>query len=154
MENPVAAVKEQTRMAKERLLKTFSFVPEEKLTWSPSPTAKSALQILAHTGTSNQSLAALLRGEPGGAEEHERLHAAEAAITTRAQAVQLIEESTEEVLAALDTLTPERIASMVETPWLTAPMPFFMGLPALHMQGHAAQIDYLQTIWGDEQFHM
>jgi hypothetical protein len=26
--------------------------------------------------------------------------------------------------------------------------------PADHMRGHTAQIDYLQTIWGDHDWHM
>ena len=58
------------------------------------------------------------------------------------------------VHAALDALTPERIDSIVETPVVTRPMPFFMNLPGIHMGNHAAQIDYLQTIWGDMDFHM
>lgn len=156
MENPAAQFKEQTRMAKERLLKTFGFVPDDRLTWSPSPTAKSALQIVAHTGTSNYVLAGILRGDAsiGTPEGHAKAHEAEAAVTTRESAVKLIEESTEAVLAALDTIAPDQLGRMVAAPWRTAPMTFWMGLPALHMQGHAAQIDYLQTVWGDGEIHM
>jgi hypothetical protein len=27
-------------------------------------------------------------------------------------------------------------------------------IPAIHLYGHAAQIDYLQTCWGDQAVHL
>jgi hypothetical protein len=29
-----------------------------------------------------------------------------------------------------------------------------MTIPAKHLYGHAAQIDYLQTCWGDQEVHL
>jgi len=140
------------------LLKTFSCVPDDKLNWQPAGTAKSALRIAAHAATPNSFFASLLRGEgmPDVPVEEvfAQQEAAEAALTSREQVVELIERSSAEVEAALEALTPELIASTVETPFLTAPMTFFMTLPGLHMYTHASQIDYLQTIWGDMEFHM
>jgi uncharacterized damage-inducible protein DinB len=144
--------------AKGALLKTFACVPDDKLSWQPAETAKSALRVAAHAALPNAFFAAILRGEglpPAPPEElFAQQEAAEAAITTRQQVVELLERGTAEVQAALDALTPELIASTVETPFLTAPMTFFMTLPGLHMWTHASQIDYLQTLWGDMEFHM
>ena len=33
-------------------------------------------------------------------------------------------------------------------------MSTWVNLPGMHMDNHAAQIDYLQTIWGDLANHM
>ncbi|MBM3123307.1 MAG: DinB family protein, partial [Chloroflexi bacterium] len=138
---------------RDALLKTLACVPDDKLNWQPAETAKTALQIAAHAALPNSLFAALIRGEGfprvPAEEVFAQQAAAEAALTTRQQVVQLIERSTVEVGAALDALTPELMASTVETPLLTAPMTFFMTLPGLHMYTHASQIDYLQTIWGD-----
>ncbi|HPU00125.1 MAG TPA: hypothetical protein PLU39_19835, partial [Armatimonadota bacterium] len=57
------------------------------------------------------------------------------------------------VLAAIDKVKPDEIDKIVETPFLKAPMSFFLTLFGSHMGQHAAQIDYLQTIWGDNEFH-
>ncbi len=155
-------LKEQAKqfalMGKGQFLKTFACVPEDRITWSPAPTAKSALRLAAHVGIANLGIAAVVRGEGIGAATMQEVlaqsEAAERTITTRQQALDLIENSVQAVLAALDALTPERIAGVVETPMLTAPMPVFMNLFGLHMFEHASQVDYLQTIWGDMEFHM
>ena len=73
---------------------------------------------------------------------------------TREEAIALFRKNTDEVTAELDVLTPELIESTIATPGLSAPMTFFMNLPTLHAQAHAAQIDYLQTCWGDQEVHL
>ena len=55
MEPPEAMAKMLADKACRRLLNTFAAVPDDKLTWSPSPTSRNALQIVAHTGFSNNS---------------------------------------------------------------------------------------------------
>lgn len=158
MSELIEQCKQSAQRGKSQFLNTFAYVPDDKLTWSPSPTAKSALRVAAHVGITNQAFAGILRGErmPGTSFEEliERMNAAEQGVTSREQAVRLIEESTAAVLASLDSMTPEAVGSMVETPVVNAPMTFFMSLPGLHMSAHAAQVDYLQTIWGDLEMHM
>lgn len=158
MSELIEQCKQSALRGKSQFLNTFAFVPDDKLTWSPSPTAKSALRVAAHVGITNQAFAGILRGEkmPGTSFEEliERMNAAEQGVTSREQAVQMIEESTAAVLAALDSMTPEAVGSMVETPVVNAPMTFFMSLPGMHAGNHAAQVDYLQTIWGDLAMHM
>ena len=158
MSDAVGQAKQYTTTTRDRLLKTLSFVPDEKLNWSPSPSAKTLLQIAAHAGVSNHGLAAIVRGDPLGASSPQEMEAkqakVEAAITTRARAIEVLNESTNAVLSALDGLTADRIASEVKTPFFTAPMAFWMNLPGRHMDNHAAQIDYLQTCWNDQDWHM
>ncbi|MDH7571159.1 MAG: DinB family protein [Armatimonadota bacterium] len=147
MYDPIQHAKQAAAAAAQRFLKTFAAVPDDKLSWSPAPTAKSALQIAAHAAAVNRGLAALIAGKPYPASPQE-------APTTRAAAVKALEESAAEVQAALEGVRPDEVDTVIEAPWMKAPRVVFMNLVATHLQSHAAQIDYLQTIWGDTQFHM
>ena len=158
MDDIVTMCKQNAVRGMERFLKTFSFVPDDKLTWSPSPTAKSALRIAAHTACTAGNFAMLIRygkfPTTDMAQLFAAMNAAEEAITTREAANELLRKNTDEVVAALDAATPELIASTVETPFgFSAPMAFFMNIPGSHADSHAAQIDYLQTCWGDQEMH-
>ncbi len=157
MEGLVESAKQNAKASLDQLLKTFSFVPVDKQNWSPSPTAKSAQQILAHCAVSNGVFTAIINGDPfppGPLEAvFANFEAEEKRLTTVDSAKEALIQSIQPVYAALDKLTPDRIGSIVETPVLNAPMPFFMNLPGIHMGNHAAQIDYLQTCWGDLDPH-
>ena len=161
MENTpnIGEIKQTTEQAKARLLKTFGFVPDDKLTWSPSQSARTALQIVAHCGMSNQAFATLLRGEeldfPSDPKEAAALiRQGGQDIATREEAIQLLDTATAAVIQALDKATPELLASSPNSPFGPLPYTFWMGVPSMHMSGHANQIDYIQTIWGDYQDHM
>ena len=153
----IEQAKQHAENGKARFLKTFSYVPDDKLGYAPSQTARTPLRVAAHVGLANFNLAKIIRGEPLPDVSAEELFAkvaeAEKGITTREQALQTIEASHQDVLSALDSLSPDMIEREVHTPGLDAPMTFYMNLPGLHMFGHAAQIDYQQTIWGDMDPH-
>ena len=113
--------------AADRLLKTFSFVPDDKLSWSPSKTARTSLAIVAHCGLANRMFAKMLRGEqispmPTPEEMHAMSKQFEATIRDRAEAVRQIEASREEVVAALATMTAERFATSPNSPFGPLPM--------------------------------
>jgi len=154
----ITEAKKETTRAKAQLLRIFEFVPEDKLNWSPSSTARTALQIVAHCGVANSALAAVLRGEPMPLPmdpEAARILIRNGGkgIATREAAVQVVEDSLQEVLQALDTVTEERFATVPPSPFGSIPFPIWMGIPSSHMDGHANQINYLQTVWGDHDDH-
>lgn len=157
MQEVIGQAKQNIVRGKERLLKTFSFVPDDKLAWSPTPTSKSALRIVAHIGISNEGMAGIVRGEkPPFSDMRElfaMIDAEELKIASRAAAVQLVEEGTNQALAALDSLTPEQLGGMAGLPGAEMPMAQFIMVIGMHMLNHAAQIDYLQTTWGDLENH-
>jgi hypothetical protein len=158
LEEVIANAKAETEKAKNYLLNTFSFVPDDKLNWSPAPGARSALQLVAHCGMANQAFVGPIKGEdiffPDGVTDIRGwMREGEAAITDRGQAVKLLEESTAAAIAAIDSVTPELLEHSPNSPFGPMPVPFWMGLLAIHMNAHACQIDYLQTIWGDFDDH-
>lgn len=154
LKTTVADCQARAKQAAERLLKTFRFVPEDKLKWSPSKSARNSLGIVAHCCLANRMFAKVLRGEPiSPMPTREEVHALsrkfEATVRSRAAAVRLLKASCKETVAALGTMTPKRFATSPNSPMGPLPMALWMNLPGMHMSHHKAQIDYLQTIWGD-----
>jgi hypothetical protein len=144
----------------EMFLRNFSHVPDDKLTWTPTPTAKSAIRIAAHTALYAARFARMMRDGklPGGDGLESWLaqrNAEEAALTSRTEVETVFRRGTEEVLEALSSMTPEGIGSSLDSGlgW-SMPMTFLMKLPGWHATLHTGQIDYLQTCWGDEQVYV
>jgi hypothetical protein len=160
MDNLIEAAKKDAVTAMEWFLRNLSQVPKEKLDWTPSPTSKSALQIAAHTAVTAGNFAKMIRDRklPNGDDIPafiEQTEAAEKALVTIEDAIALFRSNTDEVLAALDTLSPDDTELVLDSSqgW-TMPMTFLMKLPAFHVIGHTAQIDFLQTCWGDHEIYV
>lgn len=160
MDNLIETAKKDAVTAMEWFLRNLSQVPKEKLEWSPSPTAKSALQIAAHTAVTAGNFAKMIRDRklPMGEEIPvfiEQTAAAEKALINIDEIVSLLRSNTDEVLAALDTLSPVDTEGVLDSSqgW-TMPMTFLMKLPAYHAIGHTAQIDFLQTCWDDQEIYV
>lgn len=143
----------------EWFLRNLSHVPKDKLAWSPTPTSKSALQIAAHTAVAAGNFAKLIRARnlPKGDDLtafFDQATAAERALTDVDEIEGLLRKNTDDVLAALDSLTPEDIELVLDSSlgW-TMPMTFLMKLPAYHVIGHTGQIDFLQTCWDDQEIY-
>jgi hypothetical protein len=60
--------------------------------------------------------------------------------------MELFEESSQEVLKSYEQLDPARLTTDPR-------VNFILTLVGRHVDGHAAQIDYLQTIWDDQEDH-
>lgn len=156
MEETITRCKEQASQAMEMFLRNLSHVPEEMLSWSPSPTSRSSLQIAAHVAGYSLGFARLLRAGqfPESAEEFLRpIQADVESVTSREGAEEMLRRGIEDTLQALDTVRPEQVASILETPIGPTPFLFFMTIPANHLWLHTGQIDYLQTCWGDQQVY-
>lgn len=141
-------------------LRNFSHVPDDKLTWTATPTAKSAIRIAAHTALYAARFASMIRDrglpQPDNLEEWlAQRDAEERALTDRGEIERVFRAGTAEVLAALDGLSPEETAMTLDSGqgW-SMPMSFLMGLPGWHATLHTGQIDYLQTCWDDQQVYV
>lgn len=156
----VEASKKSAVQGMEMFLRNFSHIPDDKLTWQATPTAKSALRIAAHTALYAGRFAKMIRDRKTPAPENleEWLavrNAEEIAITSREEVERAFRKGTEEVIAALDSLTPEEIEMNIDSGqgW-SMPMVFLMGLPGFHATLHMGQIDFLQTCWDDQQVYV
>ena len=130
------------------LLATFAAVPEDKLHWQPTPTAKSAFQVAAHVAASNEFFVACLQGNPPATD----FGAAMVWIDARAAEYTTREELTNTLQATrtqLDTIMQNIPDQMIENPEVA----MILEITAYHPESHAAQIDLLQTCWGDMEFY-
>ncbi|MFM9874113.1 MAG: DinB family protein [Fimbriimonadaceae bacterium] len=144
----------------EMFLRNFSNVPDDKLTWQATPTAKSAIRIAAHTALYAGRFAEMIRNRelPNPENLTEWLaqrEAEEIAITCREDIESIFRAGTEEVIAALESLTPEEIESTLDSGqgW-SIKMTFLMNLPGWHATLHTGQIDFLQTCWDDQEIYV
>lgn len=152
----ITLCKDRAKESLDYFLAVLSFVPEDKLHWSPTPTAKSAFQILAHCAGYSGAFAEIIRTArfPGTGEEfRKRVYAEIESITTLEEGIAMLQKGIEDSIAALDTVRPELVDSEIESPQGSTPFIFFLTLPALHIEGHTSQIDYLQTCWDDQVVH-
>jgi uncharacterized damage-inducible protein DinB len=135
--------------ARQRVLWALGHVPDDKLAWSPTPTAKSALQILSHLIASNAFfISALAQGavKDPPAEDAGTLAA-------RQEAIDRLNSGTDALIEAIKGLTEDRANATVPTPFGDTSVQFILRIAGIHTFGHAAQIEYLQSCWGDTDFH-
>jgi hypothetical protein len=139
-----------------QFLYNFSFVPDDKLNWSPSPTARTPMQILSHTAVIAQSLVSMLNGIGSDASLETvlaSLKKAESELTDREQAIMVLKDGVSKALEAMKALKPEQLSTIVNHPFMNAPIATWMNLYWRHLDMHTAQIEYLQSCWGDNEFH-
>lgn len=147
--------------AKGRLFRSFQHVPDDKQNWSPSATARTPLQIVAHCGLSCVFLGKWIAGElqlPSSPEElkavREESDAREKGVKSREAAIQLVEENTAKLAAMLEAMPAAEMEKTREHRIFgTVKVADLLHIPALHLENHAAQLDYIQTIWGDLEWH-
>lgn len=158
MEDIISEAKAEFTRAKERIARALATTPDDKINWSPSPTARTPVHLVAHSATGIAFIQSLLVGKPlphaSTAEMDAAFRSAEKEFTTREQALSVLEKNSAEYLAWLDTLTPEQVASTIQLPFGPFAMAAAVTFAADHLRNHAAQIEYIQTILGDRDWHM
>ena len=159
MEDTISQAKAELVRARDRMARALASTRDDRINWSPSSTARTPLQEVAHAAMAISGIQGMLAGAPfpyGGPDEFDAaLRLAEKEFTTRAQVLSLLERNTADYLAWLDALTPELLASTVHPPF-GPPSPVAVGITfaAYHLSAHVAQMDYIQTIYGDHEWHM
>jgi hypothetical protein len=146
--------------AKERLTIALATTPDDRVNWSPSETARTPIQIVAHAAGALKNIHGMMVGQPfevgstteadAGFREWERQ------FTTREQVLELLEENSDAYVAFLESLTPEQLETPMQLPFGMGHAPIGIGLsfPPGHTRVHTAQIEYIQTIYGDHDWHM
>jgi uncharacterized protein YndB with AHSA1/START domain len=146
----IQQAKQVADMSLRRLKDTFAHIPDERLFERAAETCRAPLGILLHTAFSNQYFAAVLRGDAMEAMSPADIvkagDAKAASIKARSEAEELLESTSQEVLDSYDKLDPARLTSDPR-------VGFILTLVGRHVDGHAAQIDYIQTTWGDLEDH-
>lgn len=131
------------------LLATFNAVPDDKLNWKPADTSRSALQIAAHVAATNRYFILAYQGNPPATDFPEIMRwidKASAPWTTKEKVLSELAESHAELDSLFAKLPPEILDNERAS--------IGLWVSSFHCYEHASQIDYLQTTWGDMEFHM
>lgn len=135
-------------------------IPEDRLNWSPSASARTPIQLAAHSAQSVQFIREQMSGTPfrykTTAEADAFFREWEQQFESREQVLALLDEASYQYLAFLDELTPEHLEMSRVLPFGLGVMPVMGWLTAapMHTRHHAAQIEYIQTIYEDRDWHV
>jgi hypothetical protein len=158
MEGIISAAKAEFTRAQNRIVKDLTETPADKLDWAPSPTARTPLQLVAHVALSVEGMQGMFHGETLDMSNLPALDAQwredEKAFKTREEVLALLDKNCAAYLTFLDTVTPEQIESTLNLPFGAFPFAAVITWPADHIRCHSSQLEYLQTIYGDLDWHM
>ncbi|HEY3780029.1 MAG TPA: DinB family protein [Fimbriimonadaceae bacterium] len=160
MDQTIEFAKKDFLRAKARMEKGLATTPDEWLNWAPSSTARTVIQQVAHSALAMNDLNNLLQGiafawdNPNDADRAFRERETE--FMTREEVLALLEEYSTNYLDWLDALTPERLDDRMKTPFGNHEVPLRLAITfqPFHLNEHASQIDYIQTIYGDQDWHL
>jgi hypothetical protein len=146
------------QQARKALLDNFAKIPDDQLNWSPAPTARTPVEIVAHCAEALGHLTGMLRGHAfdvaSTAEADGQFREHEKAFTSREQARDEFERRASDFFAVLDDLSEQDLDRIGTLPFGLgdAPMHVIITLPNMHTQSHVPQLEYLQTCYGDRSW--
>jgi uncharacterized damage-inducible protein DinB len=145
---------EMTLRAGEELTKAVRALPPEGLTWKPHAAARHALSLMGHCAVTNLVYACVLANAPlpfrSQAESDDAINRCD----TLSKASASLQHSLTRLCDTLIALPADRLTEMVLLPDSERmPAALAMLVPANHMQYHVGQINYLQTLMGDQEYH-
>lgn len=141
--------------AKNQLLTALSSTPDDRINWSPSATARTPLQQVAHAAWAIASIHEMLNGRTfqasSTAEADKSFRAWEEQFTARESVLELLEANSAAYEQFLEALTPEALNATIELPLGSgrACLAEALTFAPNHTKWHTAQIEYIQTIYGD-----
>lgn len=141
--------------AKEQMARALANTPDERVAWSPAASARTPAQLVAHAAMAVDGLQNMIDGRPFPDVSHEEfdrmMREADQPYSDRAAANALLEKNCDAYVAWLDAMTPQRLAEVIDVAFGMGKMPVSacLGFAAQHMASHTAQLEYIQTIYGD-----
>jgi hypothetical protein len=129
----------------------MEFIPADKHHWCAGGCARTPLEIYLECAGTYRFLAKFLRGEnTDWSESHPKLE--EYPDYTAAKA--LMAQCQQEFFAVLDNLKSPDWDKKMTLPWgHEMTLGELIYLPAFHTGYHAGQLNYIQTLLGDKEFH-
>jgi hypothetical protein len=126
----------------------LQFIPAEKLSWKPAPTANSAFEIVQHVCGALRSMQPVFAGGEWNWPEVPMP-------TTLAEAQEMLTSTTQEYAAALRQVERPALTRMVvvSPAQVEVPLVRAASMPVVDMIHHHGQIVYIQALLGDAEFH-
>ncbi len=143
---PVNDLSRAAEKAVERFLYGLDQVPDDRLSWRPSDTCKSPLEIVARMSGHVRFVARCVadRSVP------DRVGFYANPPTTRSEAHRAISEAVAELVAVFDSLTPSDLEAAMTAPWgETLPVHRYLPLCLNSLFYFQGQLNYVQMAYGD-----
>jgi len=158
MSEVVEAAKAEFTRAKDRMSRSLATTPDDRINWAPSGTSRTPIDQVAHAAMSISGMQDWFSGKPFPFATMQDLDAfsreQEKKFTTRDEVISLLDQNSAAYFVWLDSLTDDQLSAMLSMGGMTFPMSAAITFPADHIRAHTAQIDYIQTIYGDQDWHM
>jgi len=140
--------------AREDLVRAARSVPESHWSWRPGGVAHHALRILAHCAATNTFLATVIGEQPLPYRTQDEEDAAVESCVTLDMAEAFLNRSVTAVCDAIAQVSEARLKQQITMPWGER-MPVAISLlsPSQHMRYHEGQLNYLQMLLGDDEYH-
>ena len=137
-----------------RLVNDFKALPGEAQSKSHGGCARTPLNFLAECASLNTFIAGILTTGDGKRLTDEEEAALYAAVNTSEKALAMLEESVTKLKAAYQALDENTLGDMTDKPF-GRPMQKYgpASLPISHMMYHDGQLNFLQTLHGDDKIH-
>ncbi|AIE86021.1 DinB family protein [Fimbriimonas ginsengisoli] len=148
-------VQEAAALATEKsvkvLLYTIDRTPDDRLTWKPCETARSALEVAAECALVTGNWAEILQtGACPPQDVYFQIFSRMSAISTREQVVQALQDETSRLISVLRDISDERLQDNLTVFWgESRPILSWLHWVAIHNTYHLGQICYIQRLYGD-----
>lgn len=155
MNDPIAAAAAEMEQVRDQFLRALDRTPDDRLHWTPSPTARTPLRLVAHSAYALGFIKTMLDGTPYPAstmaDADENFMEMDGNVQTREEAETLFREKCDAMASYLRSLSLDELDRMVDLPFKLgqAPLHAMLGVGAMHTRGHLTQLEYIQTIYGD-----
>lgn len=143
----------------DRMLSLLDATPDERITWRPSESARTILEVASHAAHALANIVTQMRGTPfpipTSKEADAGFRAYDRTFTTREQVKAELIKGRDLYIGLLRELGEAGLDQIVTLPFGMgqAPIRAFVGAGPRHTFGHIAQIEYIQTIYGDHDWH-
>ena len=151
--SPKGHLKEFTQRTKAFLVNDLKAIPAEKQNTCPGGCAHTALYMVAECAAVNSMIAKTLRGEEVNRPPQAEREAFLKSFDSETKALAFLEQETENLLAAIDTLDENTLAERVQTPIGERSRYGLAEIPAFHMGYHDGQLNYIHTLHDDHEMH-
>jgi hypothetical protein len=143
------------RSVQAMMISDLKAIPETQLRVSPGGCARDALNLVAECAMVNGFVARFLQTGSFERPPAEDRQAHLASFDTADKALGYLEQETNALIAAIEGVDESTFGDVIENTPLGRPMTRFAiaQLPAMHMMYHDGQLNYIQTLYGDDKMH-
>lgn len=148
-----AEISAGVQMSAHLLNKDIGAMSDEMLANCPGGKARCGFDLIYEVASINRLFANLIQGVGNDVPPPNGWLKAPTEYHNKEEAQKDVAASVSELLAALDAVPENELGKVLESPMGAMPLAKLAGLVGAHMMYHSGQLNYIQTLHGDDTFH-